>query len=76
MKNAFYWILFSGILCAVCGGLAYRLGVADCRTNTAEETIKNAQVVETVHSAITEKVLATDGNDNLGWLLQYYRRAD
>ena len=56
--------------------LAYRLGVSDCRTDSAESAVEQTQAVSRVDSEIMQRVMSVSDGDNLDWLLQNWRRAD
>lgn len=67
------------ILVVMFGGgcyLAYRLGVSDCRTDSASAAAEHAAVVDTVGEKIEQLVMSVPDGDNLDWLLQNWRRAD
>ena len=56
--------------------LAYRLGVSDCRKNTAESEAEQTQAVSRVDAEIVQRVMSVPDGDNLDWLLQNWCRAD
>lgn len=67
------------ILVVLFGGgcyLAYRLGVSDCRTDSATAAVEQTQTVSRVDAEIVRRVMSVPDSDNLGWLLQNWRRAD
>ena len=50
--------------------LAYRLGVSDCRTDSASAAAEHAG------EKIEQMVMSVPDGDNLDWLLHNWRRAD
>ena len=65
------------ILVIMFGGgcyLAYRLGVSDCRTDSASAAAEYAAVVDTVGEKIEQMVMSVPDGDNLQWLLNHYQR--
>ena len=56
--------------------LAYRLGVSDCRTDSAESAVEQVQTVSRVDAEIVQRVMSVPDGDNLDWLLQNWRRED
>ena len=65
------------ILVVMFGGgcyLAYRLGVSDCRTDSASAAAEHAAVVDTVGEKIEQMVMSVPDGDNLQWLLNHYQR--
>lgn len=54
--------------------LAYRLGVSDCRTDSASAAAEYAAVVDTVGEKIEQMVMSVPDGDNLQWLLNHYQR--
>ena len=65
------------ILVIMFGGgcyLAYRLGVSDCRTDSASAAAEHAAVVDTVGEKIEQMVMSVPDGDNLQWLLNHYQR--
>lgn len=67
------------ILVVLFGGgcyLAYRLGVSDCRTDSATAAVEQTQAVSRLDAEIVQRVMSVPDGDNLDWLLQNWRRAD
>ena len=65
------------ILVVMFGGgcyLAYRLGVSDCRTDSAESAVEQVQTVSRVDAEIVQRVMSVPDGDNLQWLLNHYQR--
>ena len=54
--------------------LAYRLGVSDCRTDSASAVAEHATMVDTVGEKIEQMVMSVPDGDNLQWLLNHYQR--
>ena len=71
-----YEILVLGILCSLCGYLAFRLGYSACRVDTAEVQIKNTQMAIKSDREIHQRVMSIPDNDNLMFLLSEWKRAD
>lgn len=67
------------ILVVLFGGgcyLAYRLGVSDCRKDSATAAVEQTQAVSRLDAEIVRRVMSVPDGDNLDWLLQNWRRAD
>ena len=73
MKYAICILIF---MCCMCGYLAYRLGLSDCRTDTAEVQLKVQQVAIRNDRGIQQMVMSIPDVANLAWLLSEYKRAD
>lgn len=71
-----YAILILVILCGLCGCLAYRLGLSDCRADRAEVQLKVQQVAQRNDREIQQMVMSIPDDTQLEWLLSNYRRAD
>jgi hypothetical protein len=77
MKNGYVGIFVIGlVLLAVSHYLAYRLGISNHRTETAEAAVAQVAAVRKTDQEITQRVMATADDDNLDWLLQNWLRAD
>lgn len=73
MKYAICVLIF---MCCMCGYLAYRLGLSDCRADRAEVQLKVQQVAIRNDREIQQMVMSIPDDANLTWLLSEYKRAD
>lgn len=64
------------ILCCMCGYLAYRMGLSDCRADRAEVQLKVYQVAKDTDRKIQQMVMSIPDDANLAWLLSEHKRAD
>ena len=71
-----YAILILVICVCMCGYLAYRLGISDCRADRAEVQLKVQQVADRNDREIQQMVMSIPDNDNFIWLRENYLRAD
>lgn len=71
------YAIFILVICVcMCGYLAYRLGLSDCRADRAEVQLKVQQVAIRNDREIQQMVMSIPDRDNLQWLLNSHLRAD
>lgn len=71
------YAIFILVICVcMCGYLAYRLGLSDCRADRAEVQLKVQQVAIRNDREIQQMVMSIPDSDNLQWLLNEWKRGE